>query len=267
LSRGPSCAYTHGVIQPLSIPGLFITGTDTDVGKTLITGAIGDWFYRRGARVGVCKPVATGCVRRREGLVSEDAEFLASAAHGRHALDLICPQRFVAPLAPAIAAQRERSSVDWNVVEKSMAFMARDSDLMLVEGAGGILVPMDEKHFVIDVMRWLGYPAIVVARPGLGTINHTLLTVGLLRAAGIEVAGVVINKYPAQQPGVAEETNPDAIERWGNVPVLCVVPESPVLGPSIPVDVAAAIDLVDWSRWCRVGKRIESPLSGRGAIS
>jgi dethiobiotin synthetase len=254
------------MLSPLHIPGLFITGTDTDVGKTMITGAIGDWFSRRGARVGVCKPVATGCVKRREGLVSEDAEFLAGAARSRHPLDLICPQCFVEPLAPAIAAERAGQAVDWDVVDKSLQFMARDSDVMLVEGAGGVLVPMDEKHFVIDVMRWLGYPAIVVARPKLGTINHTLLTVGLLRAAGIEVAGVVINRYPALQPGSAEETNPDAIERWGNVPVLCVVPDAPVMGASVPVDVAAAIDTVDWSRFFRPGRHIEGPLSGRNTI-
>ncbi|MFT3789091.1 MAG: dethiobiotin synthase [Tepidisphaeraceae bacterium] len=248
------------MLRPPSIPGLFITGTDTDVGKTVITGAIGNWFHRRTARVGVCKPVATGCVRQREGLVSEDAEFLASTCHARHPLDLICPQRYAEPLAPAIAAERARTPIEWPVIDNALQFMARDSDLMLVEGAGGALVPMDERTFVLDMIRWLGLPTVVVARAGLGTINHTLLTVAMLRAAGVDVAGVVINRYNAASPSVAEEINPGAIERWGGVPVLCVVPETPVRGPVIPVDVAAAIDLVDWARFARMGRPITGPI-------
>src|SRR3982750_437405 len=96
------------MLHPVPIPGLFITGTDTGVGKTVIAGAIANWFSRRGFRGSVCKPGATGCVHRREGLVSEDAEFLAHCADARHPLDLICPQRYVEPLAPAIAAERAR---------------------------------------------------------------------------------------------------------------------------------------------------------------
>src|SRR5579864_984896 len=100
------------MLQPIRIPGLFVTGTDTGVGKTVVAGAIAQWFARRGAAVAVCKPMATGCVRRREGLVSEDAEFLASAADSRHPLDLICPQRYAEPLAPAVAAERAGQPVD-----------------------------------------------------------------------------------------------------------------------------------------------------------
>src|SRR5215204_839396 len=92
-------------LRAVPIPGLFVTGTDTGVGKTVVAGAIADWFRRRHRRVAVLKPVATGCVRRREGLVSEDAEFLAVCADARHPLDLICPQRYVEPLAPAVAAE------------------------------------------------------------------------------------------------------------------------------------------------------------------
>src|SRR5688500_4660143 len=94
------------LLRPVDIPGLLITGTDTGVGKTLVAAAVGDWFRRRGRRVGVCKPCATGCARRREGLVSEDAEFLAHHADARFPLDVICPQRYAEPLAPAVAAER-----------------------------------------------------------------------------------------------------------------------------------------------------------------
>jgi dethiobiotin synthetase len=88
-----------------------------------------------------------------------------------------------------------------------------------------------------------------VARAGLGTINHTLLTLGALRAAGVEIAGVVLNRYPAEDAGVVEETNADAIEKWGGFPVLCVVPDEPVKRMSIPPEIAEAVDRVDWGRF------------------
>ena len=237
------------MINPVPIPGLFITGTDTGVGKTVIAGAIAQWFARRGAQVAVCKPIATGCARRREGLVSEDAEFLASCADSRHTLDMICPQRYVEPLAPAVAAERAGEPVDWRLIDQSIQQMCIGSTVMIVEGVGGVAVPLDEQVTVLHLAGWLRLPAIVVARPGLGTINHTLLTVAALRAAGVEVAGVVLNRYPAENAGVVEETNADAIEKWSGVPVLCLVPDEPVHRASIPVEVAAAVDTVDWSRF------------------
>ena len=127
--------------------------------------------------------------------------------------------------------------------------MCVGSTVMIVEGVGGVTVPLDEQITVLHLANWLALPAIVVARPGLGTINHTLLTVAALRSAGVEVAGVVINRYPAENAGVVEETNADAIEKWSGVPVLCVVSDEPVQRASIPVDVAAAVDMVDWSRF------------------
>src|SRR5579884_3028539 len=184
------------MLRALSIPGLFITGTDTDVGKTVVAGAIADWFRRRGFRVAVCKPVATGCVRRREGLVSEDAEFLAHCADARASLDEMCPQRYAEPLAPAIAAERAGRPLDWEAIDRSVWRMSGDADVMIVEGVGGLMVPLDGKHTVCDMAGWLGAPAVVVARAGLGTINHTLLTVNALREVKVAVAGVVINRYP-----------------------------------------------------------------------
>jgi dethiobiotin synthetase len=126
--------------------------------------------------------------------------------------------------------------------------IARDSDVLIVEGVGGIMVPMDAKYTMLDVAQWLKLPAVVVARPNLGTINHTLLTTNALRDAKVKVAGVVINRYPAEMPGVAEETNPRAIEQWGKAPVLCVAPEvKDKIGFTMPEDIAAAIATVDWA--------------------
>src|SRR5688572_20209790 len=182
------------MLQPVTLPGLFITGTDTGDGKTLVAGAIADWFRRRHKRVGVLKPIATGCVHRREGLVSEDAEFLAHCAEARFPLDVICPVRYAEPLAPSVAAERAKRPVDWDAIRRSLRIIEAGSDVMIVEGVGGVMVPLDASHTVIDLARWLRLPAVVVARPNLGTINHTLLTVKALRDAGVVVAGVVINR-------------------------------------------------------------------------
>jgi dethiobiotin synthetase len=242
----------EGAKQPLSrlpIPGLFVTGTDTGVGKTVIAGAIANWFHRRGRRVAVLKPVATGCVKRREGLVSEDAEFLAVCSRTPHPLDLICPQRYLEPLAPSVAARRANQPLDWEAISRSIRIMSADSDVMIVEGVGGLMVPMDEKHLVLDLARMLSAPAVVVARASLGTINHTLLTVRTLKEAGVRVAGVVVNQYPADLAGIAEETNPREIEKWAKVPVLAIVPQEPVPPGALPPGITAAIDLVNWDRF------------------
>ena len=240
-------ALEYLLIEKRNLPGLFITGTDTGVGKTVIAGAIADWFRRHGYRVAVCKPVATGCVKRREGLISEDAEFLAACADASHPLDLICPQRYAEPLAPAIAAERAGRPLDWSAINQALQIMSADADVLIVEGVGGILVPLDQNYTVLDLAMRLNLPTVVVGRAALGTINHTLLTVSALRGADIPVAGVIINRYPTDTPEAAEETNPDAIERWGRVPVLCLVPDEPMDAPRISAGIRAAIDTVNWS--------------------
>jgi len=243
------------MLKPIPIPGLFITATDTEVGKTVIAGAIAHYFFRQGARVGVSKPVASGCVWRREGLVSEDAEFLASCADARFPLDLICPQRYKEPLAPAVAAERAGQPLDWGAIDGSLRIMCAESDVMIVEGVGGILVPLDEKHTTLDLARWLGLPAVIVARAGLGTINHTLMTLEILRRAKVPIAGVVINRYPAESASIAEESNPRYIEKWGKVPVLAIVPE--VAGfrhPPLPASIVSPVDRVDWGRFAGGGE-------------
>jgi len=235
------------MLDPLLIPGLFITGTDTGVGKTMVAAAIANCLARAGHRVAVSKPIATGCVHRREGLVSEDAEFLAHHADARFPLDTICTQRYAEPLAPAIAAERAKQPIEWNAINRSIQIMAEASDVMIVEGVGGILVPLDRKTTVLDMAKWLTVPVVIVARPGLGTINHTLLTIAALRNAKVPVAGVVINGYPTETAPPAEETNPRAIEKWGKIPVLCLAPQFPgVPAPDLPADFLTVISAVDW---------------------
>lgn len=235
------------MLRPIPIPALLVLGTDTEVGKTVIAGAIADWFRRRSLRVAVCKPCATGCVRRREGLVSEDAEFLAHCADARFPLDVICPQRYVEPLAPAVAAERAGEPIDWTEIDRCITAMSRESDVMIVEGIGGLMVPMDARHTFRDVAVALRIPAVIVARPDLGTINHTLLTIGMLRQAGVRPLGVIINRYPPDGATVAQETNPAAIERWGRIPVLCVAPQEKIEDGRLPPGIVAAIETVNWA--------------------
>jgi len=207
--------------------GYFVTGTDTGVGKTIVTAALAATWRADGLNVGVMKPVATGCVRRREGLVSEDAEFLAKAADAPEPLDAITPVRFAEPLAPTVAAARAGREVDLAPVWKVWQRLSRAHDVLLVEGIGGALCPVTPRQCVADMARRFNLPVLVVARPGLGTINHTAMTVEVLRARHLEVAGVVINRYNRDTEDLAELTNPDEIQRAAAVPVLGLVPDDP----------------------------------------
>jgi len=206
--------------------GLFITGTDTEVGKTVVTAALAHAFKQRGVNVGVMKPVATGCRRGRGGeLISSDVEHLLRASDSSDPLELISPYRFEPPVAPWIAlrqAQGERG-ISLDRIEKAFRELAHRHDFVLVEGIGGLLVPLDEKQTVADLARRLGLPVLIVARAGLGTINHTLLTIEAARSAGLEIFGVVLNGR-SSRPSLAERTNPAVIERLGGVKIIGAIP-------------------------------------------
>jgi len=205
--------------------GLFVTGTDTEVGKTVIAGAIAVLLRSRGVRVGVFKPVATGCVRRvRLGLTSEDAEFLAHCADSPHDLRTISPCCYATPAAPSVAARHERRPVDFEAIARAYRLIVQDSDFVIVEGVGGLLVPITEAYNVADLAGRFGLPLVIVARASLGTINHTLLTLEAARHRNLKVAGVVLNRYRADSATLAEETNPEVIAQVGRVDLPVVVP-------------------------------------------
>jgi dethiobiotin synthetase len=232
-------------VHPIQSPGLFVTATDTEVGKTYIASAIAASLKQSGRNVGVLKPVATGCIKTREGLVSEDAELLAAASDTDQPLDLICPNRYAEPLAPSVAARRAGRPLDYEAINRSITLAGR-RDVWVIEGAGGVLTPLDEHQTMRDLIAAFALPTVVVATPRLGTINHTLMSIEALRAAGITVAGVVLNRYPTDTPGVAEETAAGEIERLGRVPILAIVPDEKWTPPAPPPGVIAAIGRVDW---------------------
>jgi len=220
--------------------GYFITGTDTGVGKTVVAAGIARVLREAGVDVGVMKPVASGCARRREGLVSEDAEFLAKAADAPEPLDDLAPIRLAEPLAPTVAAARAERDLDLHPMWTVWQRLRRRHAVMLVEGIGGALCPVTPRQNVADLARRFNLPVLVVARPGLGTINHTAMTVEVLRTRRLTVEGVVVNRYNRDTEDVAELTNPDEIQRATGVPVLGLVPDDPatdfragVVGPNV----------------------------------
>lgn len=220
--------------------GFFITGTDTGVGKTVVTAGIAQVLRSAGVDVGVMKPVATGCGRRREGLVSEDAEFLAKAADAPEPLEALSPIRLADPLAPTVAAARAGRNLDLGAVWTAWERLRRAHAFMLVEGIGGALCPVTARQSVADLARRFNLPVLVVARPGLGTINHTAMTVEVLRARRLAIEGIIVNRYNRDTEDVAELTNPDEIQRATGCPVLGLVPDDAatdfragVVGPNV----------------------------------
>jgi dethiobiotin synthetase len=229
--------------------GLFITGTDTDVGKTVVTGAIAAALVGRGVKPGVFKPIATGCRTTREGLVSQDAEFLSRCADSDLLLSQINPICYHDPVTPSVAIERTKREIDWQAMHLAYTNVRKSSDAMIVEGIGGLMVPLEEDYLLLDLMVDMGLPVVIVAPSRLGTINHTLMTLEICRSRQLRVVGIVLNGYRPETAGIAEETNPRVITEFGNIPMLAVIPydkstsvEKGVLGP----DVAAAAAALDW---------------------
>ena len=203
--------------------GFFFTGTDTGVGKTLIAGAIAKALTDAGKRVGVMKPLESGCRRDHGQLIPEDALFLKKMSGAADDLSLVCPYALARPLAPGIAAAKEQVAISLETIAAAFARIAARHDLVLVEGAGGLMVPVTQEHLTVDLIRLLGLPLIIVARAALGTINHTLLTVKQAQREGLAVHGIILNKT-SPEPDESEETNPGVIEKFSTVRLLGVVP-------------------------------------------
>ena len=208
--------------------GFFITGTDTGAGKTVVTASLALALRRRGLRVGVMKPVETGCLREDDRLVPQDALFLLEASGCQAPLELVNPYALAEPLAPALAAEREGIRIELARLEACYRELARRYDMVLVEGAGGLLVPLTEQHTMLDLANGLGLPLVVVARNILGVINHTALTVAVARQHGAGVLGVVLN-HPDPDSDLATQTNAAALRRWAGAPLLGEMPYVPNL--------------------------------------
>jgi len=202
---------------------LLVTGTDTGVGKTLVTAAIAAALAARGTRIGVAKPAETGCHFRRGVLYPEDAATLAAAAGTPESLDVVCQHRFAEPLAPALAAERAGSTIDLDVLVAALRRRAAELDLLLVEGAGGLLVPLTRSATYADLAATLAAPVLLVIGSRLGAINHALLTLAALEARALPARGYVLN-HLNNDADLATETNGPLLRALTPVPCLGELP-------------------------------------------
>jgi dethiobiotin synthetase len=226
---------------------VFVTATDTGVGKTVVAGLLIRGMRRRGVRVAAMKPAETGCRKVEGQLLPQDGRFLREMAEMDEPLDVVVPERFALPLAPLVASRLERRRIDLQRVISIFEGFRRAYDVVVVEGAGGLLVPFaeidGEAYYTADLVRDLGLPLVVVARPGLGTLNHTLLTVREALRQGISVKGVVINYACEAAHDLAEKTNSAVIDELSQVPVLGVVPHLQRISKETIDAAASCLDL------------------------
>lgn len=195
--------------------GFFVTGTGTEVGKTVVAAAIARTFAAEGQSVHVFKPAVTGLD---EG-VETDHALLRRAAESSQSDEEIAPYRYGPPASPHLAAELAGEEIDRERLRQAARAAAGGADAIVCEGVGGLLVPLSPTYLVRDLAVDLGYPLVVVARPGLGTINHTLLTLEAARATGLEVAAVVLTPWP-EKPTEIESSNRETIATLVDVEVL-----------------------------------------------
>ena len=208
----------------MSGSGIFITGTDTEVGKTVVSAGLAMALKERGFKVGVMKPVATGCYGKEDALVAMDAVFLWEAAENEYP-SLTSPTRLRHPLAPYVAAGIEKKEVNIQGIIKAYHELQKHYDYVIVEGVGGLMVPLTKEYYVANLIQELNLPLLIVSRGGLGTINHTLLTVDSALVRGFDVRGIIFNRVQTVNCSMAEMTNPKVIHELSGIPVLGSIPE------------------------------------------
>lgn len=198
---------------------VFVTGTDTGVGKTWVTARLAERLRARGARVAALKAAESGCRVTPTGLVGEDDETLFAAAGAWQPER--CRYLYEPAVAPGVAAEDSGHPIDFARIATQVEGLADLADVVLVEGAGGWLVPMGDGGTVADLAAHLEAPVLVAARAALGTINHSLLTVAAIRAAGLTPLGVAISVRPDDDPALTAR-NRTEIARHGRVPTWLV---------------------------------------------
>jgi len=246
------------------LPGIFVVGTDTGVGKTQVAAGIARVLANQGHRVGALKPIATGARREGESWVSDDADALLRAIGNPVPPRRVAPLLYEEPLTPSVAARRCGTPLlpeqVFEETRQALLWWSAQADLMVVEGIGGVLTPLAEGMTLLDLAERLDYPLLIVARRGLGTLNHTLLTLEAVRRRGLRVAGILLNQAePIDGDGLAESTNADELARF--------VGATPILG-ELPFEgdekrFAFALACMDW--YDRLGRPRHTLLFGTSA--
>lgn len=194
---------------------VFVSGTDTGIGKTVVSFVLGTLLQEQAIDVGVMKPIQCA---------GEDAFFLKKLLQLKDSLREINPYYAKEPLSPHLAFRRQKIKIDINKIIRAFYKLQDKHEVLLVEGAGGLLVPIKDNYCMADLILDLNLDLVIVSRLGLGTINHTLLTINQARDMGIRVKGVIFNKLDDESDGIVDKTNPGIIRRLGKVPILGIIP-------------------------------------------
>lgn len=215
---------TDNISQP---SGIFITGTDTNVGKTVVTASLAFALKRQGIHLEIMKPVETGILHSGED-PQADGSRLQSVLSTHHPIPLVTPYSFSDPLAPLAASRHAHQPIDFTLIKDRFQKLSTTCDFLLVEGVGGVMVPLTEHQTIRDLISFLGLPCLVVSRPQLGGVNHTLLTVEALRSFGISITAIVLNFTRSPQTSDVEqqqiESTIQLIRELSGVPVVGPLP-------------------------------------------
>jgi dethiobiotin synthetase len=220
--------------------GVFVTGTDTEVGKTVLAAAICAAANARGMSVAAFKPVVTG-LDEPIGEWPRDHELLAAVANAGQSPEDVAPYTFGPAVSPHLAAELAGTSVDPERLVSAAREQAARADALVCEGVGGLLVPLAHEYLVRDLAGELSLPVVIAARPGLGTISHSLLTIEAARAVALRVQAVVLTPWP-DDPDAMLRSNRATIERFAELPVLTL----PRTDPAHLPEAAAELPVSDW---------------------
>jgi dethiobiotin synthetase len=223
--------------------GLFVTGTDTSIGKTVLSALLLAELRRRDINAAPMKPIQTGCLELDTGHSTPDQASsikhqvpdldyslsMASMEVDPETYQTMSPYQFEPACSPHLAAEMAGTEIDMAEMVIAARALMSDYDFVVAEGAGGIVVPLNRRETMLDLMQALKFPVLLAARPGLGTINHSLLSIRTLRAEGLDIAGVVFVASTDKEFTFIEEDNVNTIEQFGKVPVLGTIPYCPQL--------------------------------------
>jgi dethiobiotin synthase len=253
--------------------GLFVTGTDTGIGKTALSALLLAELRRRGINAAPIKPVQTGCIAegsepeasdlrqngaqspkpKAQSLSVPDLDYSLSMADMHVSAEdykNMSPYRFEPACSPHLAAEMAGTEIDIAGMVIAARTLTSDYDFVIAEGAGGVLVPLNQRETMLDLMQALKFPILLAARPGLGTINHTLLSIRALRAEGLDIAGVVFVAGTYAEPGFIEDDNITTIEHFGKVPIIGTIPYCARLAKpnpkydDLPIPVVAEVEKI-----------------------
>lgn len=208
-----------------SCNGVFITGTDTGVGKTVVAAGLAGVLKKRGVKVGVMKPIQSGGLRRGEKVLSQDIQMMIKTTQIKEELSLLNPYCLIQPLAPSEAAKLEGVEIRIERILEAFDTLRRRYDFLIIEGAGGLIVPIREDYLMIHLIKDLSLPLLIISRARLGGVNHTCLTVGYARGEGIPLIGIIINSTKAEDENFAKG-NSEMIQRITGLPIFGIIPYS-----------------------------------------